>query len=69
MVVRQQGDKLVAVAPNSEEVELSPQSTADTFIALPPQAIVRFERDPAGKISGIVITMPNGREIRGKRTQ
>jgi tricorn protease len=67
LVVKQEGEKLLAVAPGGDAVELSPQSTADTFIALPPQASVRFERDPAGKITGIVVTMPNGREIRGTK--
>lgn len=68
LVVRQEGEKLFALAPNAERVELVPDAAADNFIAQPVGGAVRFERDAAGKVSGITVTLPNGREIKGKKT-
>ena len=65
--VKQEGDKLWIQAPNSPRMELVPESSADKFIAQPVGAPVSFERDPAGKVVGITVILPGGREVRGKK--
>ena len=65
--VRQEGDKLVAVPPSGDRVELVPAAGADAFTAQPVGAGVRFERDAAGNVAGIVVLMQDGREVRGKK--
>jgi hypothetical protein len=69
LVVRQEGEKLWATAPNSERIELVPETGADRFIAQPVGAAVAFERDSAGKVVGIIVHLPGGREVKGKKTK
>jgi len=69
LVVRQEGEKLFALAPGGERVELVPETTADRFMAQPVGGTVSFERDAANKVTGIVVTLPNGREIKARKTQ
>lgn len=66
--IRQEGEKLFAITPNGERVELVPAAAADAFTAQPVGAGVRFERDAAGSVAAIVVMMQDGREVRGKRT-
>jgi hypothetical protein len=66
--VRQEGDKLFAFDPGGQRIELVPETTADKFVAQPVGANVSFERDPGGKVTAIIITLPNGNVIRGRKT-
>jgi tricorn protease len=68
LVVRQEGDKLFALDPGGQRVELVPEETADKFLAQPVGGSVMFERDAANKVVAIVVTLPNGRVIRGRKT-
>jgi tricorn protease len=68
LVVRQEGDKLFAQPPSGERVELVPDAAPDKFIPQPVGGSVSFERDASGKVIGIVVTLPNGRVIRAKKT-
>ncbi|HEX8267032.1 MAG TPA: PDZ domain-containing protein [Pyrinomonadaceae bacterium] len=66
LVVRQEGDKLIADAGN-EKVELAPENQPDKFTAQPHGSAVAFVRDASGKVTEIVVLMGGNREIRGKR--
>ena len=68
LVVRQEGEKLFALDPGGQRIELVPEASADKFIAQPVGATVTFERDSAGKVTGIVVALANGNVIRGKKT-
>ena len=68
LVVRQEGEKLYAVPPNGQTVELVPDATVDKFAAQAVGASVRFERDTSGKVIGIAITMPDGHEVKGRKS-
>ena len=67
LVVRQEGEKLYAIAPGGDRMELVPESSADRFIAQPVGAAVRFERGTAGVVA-VIVVLPNGREVKGNRT-
>ena len=69
LVLRQEGEKLIATAPGGERVELTAAATADTFNAQSVGATIRFERDAAGAVTAITVTMADGREIKGKKTK
>lgn len=68
LVVRQEGEKLYALGPGGDRMELVPESAADKFTAQPVGAAVRFERGGAGSIIAINVVLPNGREVKGNRT-
>lgn len=68
LVVRQEGEKLYAIAPGGERMELVPESSADKFTAQPIGAAVRFERGTGGVVA-VVVALPNGREVKGNRSQ
>ena len=68
LVVRQDGEKLIAQAPNSGPIELVPESQADRFTAQSVGAQIRFERDGSGKVTGVAITMADGREVKGRKS-
>jgi hypothetical protein len=67
LVIRQEGDKLVGIDPGGGRVELVPEDTADTFAARPVGGSVKFERDADGKVTGITVTFPNGRTVKGRK--
>ena len=67
LVVRQEGEKLWAMPPNAERVELVPESSLDRFVAQPVGAPVSFERDSNGNVIGIIVTLSAGREIKGTK--
>ena len=67
LVIRQEGDKLVAIDPGGGRVELEPEATADKFTAKSVGGTVSFERDAGGKVTGIVVTLPDGRTIKGRK--
>ena len=67
LVVRQEGEKLFAFDPGGQRIELVPDTSADKFMAQPVGATVSFEREPAGKVTGITITLANGNVIRARK--
>ncbi|HKS08501.1 MAG TPA: S41 family peptidase [Pyrinomonadaceae bacterium] len=66
LVIRQEADKLIAIDPGGGRVELVPEATADTFTPAV-GGKVSFERDAGGKVTGIVVTLPNGQTIKGRK--
>ena len=67
LVLKQEGDKLWAYPPNNERVEFVPEGAADKFTAQPVGGTVSFERDASGKVVGITVVLPGGREVKGKK--
>jgi tricorn protease len=67
LVIKQEGDTLFALDPGGQRIELVPE-TADKFLAQPVGGSVSFERDAANKVVAIVVTLPNGRVIKARRT-
>jgi len=68
LVVRQEGEKLFALPPGGERVELVPDKTADKFIPQPVGGSVSFERGADGKVTAIIVTLPNGNVIKARKT-
>ena len=67
LVIKQEGEKLVGIDPGGGRVELVPEATADTFAARPVGGSVKFERDAGGKVTGVVVTLPDGRTVKGRK--
>jgi len=68
LVIRQEGDKLFALDPGGQRIELVPDASADKFLAQPVGGSVSFERDAANKVVAIIVTLPNGRVIKARKT-
>ena len=68
LVVRQEGEKLFALDPGGQRIELVPEPTADKFLAQPVGGAVSFERDAGGKVTAIVVTLPDGRIIKARKS-
>jgi len=68
LVVRQEGEKLFALDPGGQRIELVPEPTADKFLAQPVGGAVSFERDAGGKVIAIVVTLPDGRIIKARKS-
>ncbi|HLM02088.1 MAG TPA: hypothetical protein VK400_13630, partial [Pyrinomonadaceae bacterium] len=67
LTFRQEGEKLIGNA-GGERLELVPDAaTKDKFVAQTANVTVTFERDAAGKIVGVTVIIPSGREIKGKK--
>ncbi len=65
----QEGEKLIGLA-GGERIELSPDaSVKDKFIAQTASVTITFERGTDGKINALSITIPSGREMKGKKIQ
>jgi hypothetical protein len=63
----QEGDKLIGDA-GGERIELfSDQNIKDNFKAQTASVNITFERDAGGKVVGLTIVIPSGRELKGKR--
>ncbi|MDQ3181578.1 MAG: hypothetical protein M3Q33_13785, partial [Acidobacteriota bacterium] len=63
----QEGEKLIGLA-GGERIELSPDAAVkDKFIAQTASVTVTFERDTNGKIIGVTVIIPSGREVKGKK--
>ena len=63
----QEGDKLIGLA-GGERIELSPDAAVkDNFKAQSASVSITFERDTSGKIVGLAIVIPSGREMKGKK--
>ena len=67
LVIRQEGEKLLAIDPGGGRVELVPEATPDKFAATSVGGAVTFERDAAGKVTGITVTLPDGRTIKARK--
>jgi hypothetical protein len=67
LTIRQEGDKLFAVPSSGERVELVPETTGDKFSATV-GGNVSFERNETGKVTGIVVTFPDGRVVKARKT-
>jgi hypothetical protein len=67
LVIRQEGDKLFGIDPGGGRVELVPEGTGDKFAVRPAGGSVSFERDASGKVTGVVVTLPDGRTIKGRK--
>jgi hypothetical protein len=67
LTILEEGGKLYASPNNGERAELVPADGTDIFTAVGPGATVKFERDAAGKVTGLTVTMPNGNTIKGRR--
>jgi hypothetical protein len=67
LVIRQEGEKLLAIDPGGGRVELVPETTPDKFTATAVGGGVMFERDAAGKVTGITVTLPDGRTIKARK--
>ena len=68
LVIKQEGEKLVAIDPTGGRVELVSEATADKFSASSVGGSVLFERDAAGKVTGISVTLGNGQIIKARKT-
>jgi tricorn protease len=65
----QEGEKLIALA-GGERIELFPDAAVkDKFAARTASVTVAFERDAGGKIVGVTVIIPSGRELKGKKSQ
>ncbi|HEY8560964.1 MAG TPA: PDZ domain-containing protein [Pyrinomonadaceae bacterium] len=63
----QEGEKLIGLA-GGERIELFPEAGAkDKFAAQSASVTVAFERDATGKVTGAVVVIPSGRELKGKK--
>ncbi|MDQ3750252.1 MAG: hypothetical protein M3367_14755, partial [Acidobacteriota bacterium] len=63
------GEKFVGVAPNGERIELAPDAAKDKFAAQTASVQLTFERDASGKVTGLTIIIPSGKELKGKRVK
>jgi tricorn protease len=68
LVIKQEGEKLIAIDPGGGRVELTPEASADKFAVKPVGGGVSFERDTGGKVTGITVTFPDGRTVKAKKT-
>ena len=66
LVIRQEGEKLLAIDPGGGRVELVPEAAPDKFTPSAGGAVT-FERDAAGKVTGITVTLPNGQIIKARK--
>jgi tricorn protease len=67
LVFQQEGEKLVGIA-GGERIELVPDAaTKDKFAAQTASVTVTFERDAGGKVSGVTVIIPSGKEVKGKK--
>lgn len=67
LTFQQEGEKLIGIA-NGERLELVPDAaTKDKFAAQTAAVTVTFERDAAGKVVGVTVIIPSGREVKGKK--
>ena len=67
IVFQQEGEKFISIA-GGERLELAPDATTkDKFASAAANVTVTFERAASGKVAGITILFPNGREVKGKK--
>jgi hypothetical protein len=68
LTFQQEGEKLIGVSPEGERIELAPIASAkDKFAAQTASVQLTFERDASGKVVGLTLIIPSGRELKGKR--
>lgn len=69
LTFQQECEKFVGVSPEGERIELVPDAAAkDKFAAQAASVQITFERDAGGKVVGLTMTIPSGREFKGKKT-
>jgi len=67
---QQENDKFVGVSPNGERIELAPDAAVkDKFAAQTASVQLTFERDATGKVVGLILIIPSGQELKGKRVK
>jgi len=67
MAVTREADKLLVQATGQGKLELEPVTTSQ-FVVPSVKANVSFEKDSAGKITGLILTQ-GGREMKAKKTK
>jgi len=68
LTFQQEGEKFVGVSPDGERIELAPDAVAkDKFAAQTANVQLTFERDASGKIVGLALIIPSGKELKGKK--
>jgi hypothetical protein len=68
LTFQQEGEKFVGVSPEGERIELAPLASAkDKFAAQTASVQLTFERDEGGKVFGLTLIIPSGRELKGKK--
>lgn len=68
LTFQQEGEKFVGISPEGERIELAPDAAAkDKFTAQTASVRLTFERDANGKVAGLIIIIPSGRELKGKK--
>jgi hypothetical protein len=67
---QQEGDKFIGIAGNNERIEFASDSAIkDKFAGQTASVQLTFERDASGKVTGLTIIIPSGREMKGKRVK
>jgi tricorn protease len=70
LTFQQEGEKFVGVSPEGERIELAADAAAkDKFAAQTASVQLTFERDAGGKVVGLTLVIPSGRELKGKRVK
>ena len=70
LTFQQEGEKFVGISPEGERIELAPDAAAkDKFAAQTASVQLIFERDASGKVTGLTIIIPSGKELKGKRVK
>jgi hypothetical protein len=70
LTFQQEGEKFVGVSPEGERIELAADAVAkDKFAAQTASVQLTFERDAGGKVVGLTLVIPSGRELKGKRVK
>ncbi|CAA9430967.1 MAG: tolB protein precursor, periplasmic protein involved in the tonb-independent uptake of group A colicins [uncultured Pyrinomonadaceae bacterium] len=70
LTFQQEGEKFVGVSPEGERLELAADAAAkDKFAAQTASVQLTFERDAGGKVVGLTLVIPSGRELKGKRVK
>jgi hypothetical protein len=63
----QEGEKLIGLAGGERIELLADAAVKDKFTAQTASVTVTFERDASGKITGLTIVIPSGREMKGRK--
>jgi tricorn protease len=65
---QQEGETFVGLAPNGERIELLPDASIKDKFAAPTASVqLTFERDSSNKIVGLILIIPSGQELKGKK--
>ena len=67
LAVVEEKEKLYAIAPTGDRLELVATTDADKFIGKPIDVSISFQRDASGNVVGISVILPDGREEKGRK--